>query len=71
MSADEKKFVADVKQIVAVGKAQAYRAVNMMLVVSNWLVGKRIVEQEQHGEARADRVHVIELASQGINRRIW
>lgn len=67
MSADEKKFVADVKQIVAVGKAQAYRAVNLVLVVSNWLVGKRIVEQEQHGEARAAYgAHVIELASKAL-----
>ena len=33
-------------------------------MASNWLVGRRIVEQEQHGEARAQYgKHVIEIAS--------
>ena len=63
----EEHFVRDVKQIVAVGKTQAYRAVNLMVVVSNWLVGRRIVEQEQQGRSRAEYgKHVIRLASQAL-----
>ena len=35
--------------------------------ISNWLVGKRIVEQEQDGKARADYgKHVIKLASAAL-----
>ena len=38
-----------------------------MQVVSNWLVGWRIVEQEQHGSKRAEYgKHVIELASKTL-----
>ncbi len=38
-----------------------------MQVISNWLVGWRIVEQEQHGNKRAEYgKHVIELASKTL-----
>jgi predicted nuclease of restriction endonuclease-like (RecB) superfamily len=40
---------------------------NMMQVVQNWLIGRRIVVQEQQGKARADYgKHIIELASQSL-----
>ena len=41
---EETIFVEDIKQIVSTAKTQAYRAVNMMQVASNWLLGWRIVE---------------------------
>ncbi len=41
----------------------AYQVADLYNVASNWLVGRRIVEQEQHGEARAQYgKHVIESA---------
>ena len=56
VATEEKRFVEDIKQIVATAKTQAYRAVNLMQVASNWLLGWRIVEQEQHGKAKAGLV---------------
>lgn len=61
---DEVEFVSDLKAIVYTAKAKAYQAADLYNVASNWLVGRRIVEQEQHGEARAQYgKHVIEIAS--------
>ena len=62
---EETSFVEDIKQIVSTAKTQAYRAVNMMQVASNWLLGWRIVEQMQQGKERADYgTYVIKLASE-------
>lgn len=64
MLPDEVGFVSDLKAIVYTAKAKAYQAADLYNVASNWLVGRRIVEQEQHGEARAQYgKHVIEIAS--------
>lgn len=64
MLPDEVEFVSDLKAIVYKAKAKAYQAADLYNVASNWLVGRRIVEQEQHGEARAQYgKHVIEIAS--------
>ena len=64
MLPDEVEFVSDLKAIVYTAKAKAYQAADLYNVVSNWLVGRRIVEQEQHGEARAQYgKHVVEIAS--------
>lgn len=64
---DETSFVGDLKIIVGSAREYCYRAVNLMQVVSNWLVGWRIVEQEQHGSKRAEYgKHVIELASKTL-----
>ena len=66
---EEKRFVEDIKQIVATAKTQAYRAVNLLQVASNWLLGWRIVEQEQHGKAKADYgAYVIKLASETLTQ---
>ena len=64
MLPDEVEFVSDLKAIVYTAKAKAYQAVDLYNVAGNWLVGRRIVEQEQHGKARAQYgKHVIEVAS--------
>jgi len=64
MLPDEVEFVSDLKAIVYTAKAKAYQAADLYNVASNWLLGRRIVEQEQHGEARAQYgKHVIEIAS--------
>ena len=62
---EETRFVEDINQIVVAAKTQAYRAVNLMQVASNWLLGWRIVEQEQQGKARAEYgAYIIKLASE-------
>ena len=64
MLPDEVEFVSALKAIVYTAKAKAYQAADLYNVASNWLVGRRIVEQEQHGEARAQYgKHVIVIAS--------
>lgn len=50
----EEKFFADIARILQAGRTQAYRAVNSAMVETYWLLGKRIVEQEQLGETRAE-----------------
>ena len=57
-------FESDIKHIVNSAREYSYRAANLMQVASNWLLGWRIVEQEQHGERRAEYgKRVIEQAS--------
>ena len=48
------QLVDDVKQIVEHGMQEAYRSVNSISILTYWNVGKRIVEEEQHGENRAE-----------------
>lgn len=40
---------ADVRLIVETAQRQAYNAVNVALVQRNWLIGKRIAEEELNG----------------------
>ena len=64
---DEQSFLIELKQIVAVARRNAYRAINVMQAVSNWLIGQRIIEQEQHGKTRAEYgKHIIEIASAAL-----
>jgi len=46
-------YIADIKQILAVARQRAYSAVNIAMIEAYWLIGKRIVEEEQQGEKRA------------------
>ncbi len=63
----ETSFIADIRAIVSAARDASYRMANLMQVVQNWLVGRRIVEQEQQGKRRADYgKRVIEMASQTL-----
>ena len=46
--------IADIKSIIASGRKNAYNAVNNTMILTYWSIGKRIVEQEQDGNARAE-----------------
>ena len=48
------QLVDDVKLIVERGLHEAYQSVNMISIMTYWNVGKRIVEEEQQGETRAE-----------------
>lgn len=50
----DKPFIDDIKELVAQGRRQAYAAVNQAMVNTYWEIGKRIVEEEQQGQARAE-----------------
>ena len=61
-------YVSDIKTILSQAKKQSYRAVNSVMVQAYWLVGWRIVEQEQNGEKRAGYGEkVIENLSKALN----
>ena len=47
-------FIADIKQIIDAGVKTAYMAVNSAAILTYWNIGKRIVEEEQGGNARAE-----------------
>ena len=47
-------FIEDIKELVAQGRRQAYAAVNQAMVSTYWQIGKRIVEEEQQGQTRAE-----------------
>jgi hypothetical protein len=49
----ENKFVEDVVQIIEQARKKAYSATAFVMVEAYWLVGKRIVEDEQHGLEKA------------------
>ncbi len=49
----ETTLVSDVRNIVEQGLQTACQGVNSILLHTYWLVGRRIVEEEQHGEKRA------------------
>ena len=49
-----KSYITEIKQILIQARAQAYKAVNSAMVQAYWLIGKRIVEEEQDGKKRAN-----------------
>jgi len=64
---DEHDFIFALKGIVSSARSQAYVAVNFAQVKANWLIGRRIVEQEQKGLKRAEYgAHIIEIASKEL-----
>ena len=46
--------LSDIRNMIAAGRDRAYSAVNTAMVMTYWNIGKRIVEQEQSGENRAE-----------------
>jgi len=53
MNKPTNNFYNEVKEILAQARNRAFSAVNTAMVEAYWLVGKRIVEEEQKGEERA------------------
>ncbi|MDR1803990.1 MAG: DUF1016 N-terminal domain-containing protein [Treponema sp.] len=54
LTKQDKQFFADIAAILHKARETTYKAVNTMMVQTNWQIGKRIVEQEQKGKSRAD-----------------
>ena len=50
----DEQFFSDISEILHKGRDTAYHSVNSIMVKTYWQMGKRIVEQEQHGKARAN-----------------
>lgn len=43
-------FIKDIKVIINVARKQTYKSINSIMVQAYWLIGRRIVIQEQNGE---------------------
>lgn len=54
MTTPDNHFVGDVRQIIQSARSQAVRSVDFTRVQMYWHIGRRIVEEEQGGKARAD-----------------
>lgn len=51
---DKSHLLDDLRQIIDDARKKAYSAINQTMVHAYWLMGKRIVEEEQNGNVRAD-----------------
>lgn len=58
--------ISDLRSIIEQGKRQTFAAINASMIMTYWKVGERIVEEEQHGEVRAEygRQLLAELAAE-------
>jgi predicted nuclease of restriction endonuclease-like (RecB) superfamily len=50
----DKKFFAEIAELLKAARGNTYRAVNSVMVQTYWNIGKRIVEREQSGKNNAD-----------------
>ena len=53
-SSDYEGLIRDLSSVVEAGRNAAVRSVNVVLTTTYWLMGRRIVEYEQHGKERAE-----------------
>ena len=53
ITTDFSQVVDDIKQIIDTGRNAAYAAVDATMIATYWNIGRRIVEEEQHGQERA------------------
>ena len=64
-------YIKDIKAILQSAKKQSYKAVNSVMIQAYWLVGYRIVEQEQKGKERAGYGEkIIENLSKELNAEL-
>ena len=66
---NDNNFLVNLKQIIQQARQKAYSAINFAQVEANWLLGQRIVEQEQNGAERAEYgKYVIKIASEELTK---
>lgn len=69
VDSNEKGFIENIKLIIETARNKAYSAINFAQVEANWLLGKSLVEQEQHGAKRAEYgKYIIAIASQELTQ---
>ena len=49
----DKEFYSEIGDLLRMARNKSYQAVNTIMVQTYWQIGKRIVEQEQHGQRSA------------------
>ena len=61
--------ISDIRNIITAGRNSAYSAASAAMVMTYWNIGKRIVEQEQSGEDRAEYgKHLISALSDELTK---
>lgn len=53
-SSKKAEYISEIKAILAQARQKAYSTINAAMVEAYWLIGKRIVEEEQKGKTRAE-----------------
>ena len=48
-----KNYIIEIKQILALARQKSFTAINFAMTEAYWQIGKKIVEEEQHGRERA------------------
>lgn len=67
IDSDDALFIKDIKAIVYSAKQKAYQVADFFQVAANWLIGRRIVEQDQLGRERAQYgKRILQLASEAL-----
>ena len=54
LSKNENVFYNEINELLKQARSAAYKTVNTIMVQTYWQIGRRIVEQEQHGQNRAN-----------------
>ncbi|GBU27407.1 hypothetical protein R84B8_00937 [Treponema sp. R8-4-B8] len=54
MSHTTETYITEIKQIIISARNKAHTAINSAMIEAYWLIGKRIVEEEQNGKQRAE-----------------
>ena len=66
-SKEESIFLDSLKDIVKSARKHAYSSICFAQVQSNWLLGRRIVEQIQKGNDKAEYgKHILKIASESL-----
>ena len=59
----------DIRNIIEKGIREAYQSVSATTVITYWRIGRRIVEEEQHGEKRAEYgTKLLELLAEELSK---
>lgn len=67
ITSGEQELLAGLKEIVTAARRYAYKSANLAQVVSNWLIGKRVAEQELQGQERAEYgKHIVQLVAEEL-----
>ena len=67
LTASEQQFLEEIKELIDNGQKTAVAAVDRAAVMTYWSVGKRIVEQEQDGNARAEYgTYLLKMLSENL-----
>lgn len=67
---DYKKTLSDVVTMLEQGRKAAARSINALMTATYWQIGRRIVESEQGGDARAAYGHaLLQRLSADLTRR--